>query len=112
VLTIFKKAEYGPISRPTSISNSGMSAIPSEDWQRIGRLMDAVLDRHDQKKADKLMNTVTTLTAELNLQKTINEGLESALLNEKKRHKRGRNVFEELRAEDGVCATSFCPKKI
>jgi hypothetical protein len=74
--------------------------------------MDDVLDRHDRKKADKLINTVTTLTAELNLQKVINEGLETALLNKKKRRKRGKNVFEELRAKDSISATSFSPKKI
>jgi hypothetical protein len=42
----------------------------------------------------------------------INEGLETALLNEKKRRKRGKNVFEELRAKDDVGATFFSPKKI
>jgi hypothetical protein len=42
----------------------------------------------------------------------INEGLETALLNEKKRRKRSKNVFEELRAEDSVGATFFSPKKI
>jgi hypothetical protein len=58
------------------------------------------------------MKTVTTLTAELNLQKVINEGLETALLNKKKRRKRGKNTFEELRAEDSVSPTFFSPKKI
>jgi hypothetical protein len=71
--------------------------------------MEATLDRHDTKKADKLMNTVIALTAELNLAKTINHGLEAALLNKQKRRKRGKNVFEEIRAEDSNGATFFSP---
>jgi hypothetical protein len=41
--------------------------------------IDNALDVCDRKKADKLVNTFTALTAELNLQKTINQGLEAAL---------------------------------
>jgi hypothetical protein len=58
------------------------------------------------------MNTVFTFAAELTLQRHINEGLEVALLNKKKRRKRGKNVFEELRADDGSGATFFSPNKI
>jgi hypothetical protein len=52
------------------------------------------------------------LTTQLTLQKTINKGLEGALLEEQKRRKRGKNVFEELRAEDGCGATFFSPSKM
>jgi hypothetical protein len=69
--------------------------------------MEATLDRHDTNKADKLMNTVITLTAELNLVKTINQGLRAALLNEQKRRKRSKDVFEEIRAKDSNGATFF-----
>jgi hypothetical protein len=58
------------------------------------------------------MNTVLTLATELKLQTSVNQGLEAALLNRKKRRKRGKNVFEELRAEDGTSATFFSPTKI
>jgi hypothetical protein len=58
------------------------------------------------------MNTVMSLTAQLNLQKTINKGLKSTLLNKKKRRKRSKNVFKELRTKDSVSATFFSPKKI
>jgi hypothetical protein len=33
-------------------------------------------------------------------------------LNEQKRHKRGKKVFEELRGQDGTAATFFGPTKI
>jgi hypothetical protein len=55
------------------------------------------------------MNTVIALTAELNLAKTVNQGLEAALLNKQKRRKRSRNVFEEIRAKDSNSATFFSP---
>jgi hypothetical protein len=71
-----------------------------------------LLDERDKKKADKLMNTALGLATQLTLQTTINKGLEQALLNEKKRRKRGKNVLEEIRAEDSHAANFYSPTKI
>jgi hypothetical protein len=113
---MFEKPEDAPIERPTSGSSSGMSALPPQEWRKIRTLVkdtvSEVFDEREQKKADKLMNTVMSLTAQLNLQRAINEGLGSALLNKKKRRKRSKNVFEDLHAKDSVSTTFFSRKKI
>lgn len=40
------------------------------------------------------------------------EGAQRALIDEKKKRKRGKALFEEIRAEDGQGATFFSPQKI
>lgn len=66
---------------------------------------------HD-KKVKKLNNTILNLTTEIALLKSQNNGYKQALLDEKKKRKRGKGLFEEVRAQDGRGATFFSPRKI
>lgn len=102
-------------SAPTSPSSSGYSAISGSDWRSIRALVNEVVTgvhgQHD-KKVQKLHNTILHLTTENALLRTQNDGFKQALFDEKKKRKRGRGLFEEVRAQDGHGATFFSPKKI
>ena len=50
---------------------------------------------------NKMNKTITTLTTQNILLKAENEGLRQTIYTEKKRRKRGKGLFEELRAQDG-----------
>jgi len=115
ILGIFKDKEQ-PVkaSRPTSSSAS--SALSASDWRKIRGLLkevvNEVVDEQDKKKVNKLKDTLLAITTENALLKVQNQGFIQALSNEKKRRKRGRALFEELRAQDGQGATFFSPIKI
>ena len=59
-----------------------------------------------------LGDTILHLTIEIELLRVKNEGLREAVINEKKKRKRGKALFEELRAENHSQATFFSPMKI
>lgn len=113
VLGLFKKSAPPPFeeSRPTS-NHSTKSAISASDWRSIRALVKDVLSEQTDSKVLKLNNTILTLTTEVTLLKHQNDGFKRALTNEKKKRKRNKGLFEEIRAQDGHGATFFSPTKI
>ena len=113
ILDIFKPKEIA--TRPSS-SDSGNSILSASDWKKLkGLLRDVVaeeLDEFQHSKVDKLSNTILAITTENAILKAENKGFQTALNLEKKKRKRGKGLFEELRANDNNSATFFSPKKI
>jgi hypothetical protein len=66
-----------------------------------------VLDEADQKKADKLMNTMLVMATKLTLQKHMNKGLAEALKDEKKRRKRGTKASFEKWQDSSQTTTTL-----
>ncbi|KAI9037671.1 uncharacterized protein KD926_000087 [Aspergillus affinis] len=98
-------------SRPSS-SGSSRSALGAEDWRKIERLLKhAVTDLYDQK-AEKLNSTMHALSTENIILKLRCQGLEAALLQEKKKRKRGKPLLFELQAPEDGYAVFYSPNKI
>jgi hypothetical protein len=101
-------------ARPIS-SQSQASALSASEWRAIRKLMKEVVsevhDTHDSK-VNQLNNTMLHLTTEISLLRSENIGMRQALYTEQKRRKRGKGLFEEIRAVDGHGATFFSPMKI
>lgn len=104
--------------RPTS-QGSGTSVLSASDWRHIRVLVKGAFEEvvkegpqltHSKEK--KLTNTILHITTQNALLKAQNQGFRQALYNEKKRRKRGKHLFEDLRAIDGHGATFFSPNKI
>jgi hypothetical protein len=57
-------------------------------------------------------HTILTLTTQNTLLKTKNEGLKQTIYAEKKRRKRGKGLFEQLRAQDGQGGLFMSPNKV
>nr|POE44883.1 hypothetical protein CFP56_78935 [Quercus suber] len=112
ILSVFKEVEH----RPESKDSSSSSALSTTDWRKIRSLLKEVVtevvDEQEQQKVHKLNNAILTITTQNALLKAQNQGFKSALIIEKKRRKRGRGLFEELRAVDSQGATFFSPTKI
>ena len=66
----------------------------------------------DNKMAQKISNTVSSLATQNQLLKAENQGFKRALLNKKKKRKRGKNLFEEFRAQKGNRAIFFSSTKV
>jgi hypothetical protein len=116
VMQLFKKPHTSTeMVRASSQSSSSQSAISTSDWRSIRALVSEVVTGvhgiHD-KRVQKLNNTILSLTTEIALLKSQNNGYKQAIFDEKKKRKRGRGLFEEVRAQDGQGATFFSPRKI
>ena len=102
--------------RPVSQGSSNSSVLSASDWRTIRKLLKEVVsevyDEHDQGKAQKLSNTLCNITTQNVILKAENQGYKEALYNEKKHRKRGKQLFEELRAQEGGGAVFFSPTKI
>jgi hypothetical protein len=65
----------------------------------MGEVVSEVHDTHDSK-VKQLNSTVLHLTTEISLLRSENTGMKQALYTEQKRRKRGKGLFEEIRAVD------------
>jgi hypothetical protein len=101
-------------SRPSTASLS--SNLSDTNWRKARAVLyDVVreaLNEQEAKKVNMLENLLLRLQAQNSILRSENEGLRRAITHEKKRRKRGKHVFEELRAQDGHGATWFSPQKI
>ena len=61
---------------------------------------------------DKLSNTVFALVATCQILKGEVKGLKETVFNKKKRKKRKKGIFEQLRAEEGVGGLFLSPNKV
>jgi flagellar biosynthesis GTPase FlhF len=75
-------------------------------------MVNDVVAGQNLEKEKKLLNTVVGLSTDNALLKARLEGLEQALNDEKKKRKRGKGLFEELRAIEGQGAMFFSPNRI
>lgn len=98
----------GTVSRP----GSGRSALSTEDWRVVRRLVKDATSSHDAAKIKKLENTVISLHTKLAIAKAENNGLRKAVTTEKRRRKRGKGLFEDMREEGDGHALFFSPSKI
>ena len=60
----------------------------------------------------QLRNTVLNLTTEITILRHKFQGLKKAIGEEKQKRKRGKNLFEELRAEQSTAHVFFSPSKV
>jgi hypothetical protein len=71
-------------------SDSDFSALSASDGRKIRQLVERAVGDGDQRKISKLNQTVHRLSVRLILAKHENKRLKEALINEKKRKKRGK----------------------
>lgn len=99
-------------SRPGSKSSSNSAASASMNPQAIRQLVLNVAKKQESKKIRKLQNTCSKLQNTVTLQAKRIQDLEASIQHEKKRRKRGKALFKQLRADDGYGAMFFSPAKI
>ena len=105
--------EQGHQSRPGSSGAS--STISASDWRKVRQIMkETIADASKNEHPDyqKLSNALCHITTENALLKAENKGFKTALYNEKKKRKRGKQLFEEFRQHEGQGAVFFSPQKI
>lgn len=116
VLSSFVSIEE--VSRPPTGGSgaSHYSILSASDWRTLKGILHRVvadeLDVVQYKEVQKLSNTIEAITTENHILKAENEQFKIALNLEKKKRKRGKGLFEELRSQDKCAATFFSPKKI
>jgi DDE superfamily endonuclease/Tc5 transposase DNA-binding domain len=98
--------------RPTSKSDSISSQLSSSDFRHLKQIVrDAVGDGITQE-TKKLHSAMAQLSTDVVLLRAENQGLRRAIINEKKKRKRGKPLFEALRAETSIKAQFYSPSKI
>jgi len=98
----------GSLSRP----GSSRSALSDEDWRKLRELVKEAVSSKDNSTIKKLENTVISLHTQLAIVKAENNGLRKAVTTEKRRRKRGKGLFEDMREEGDGHALFFSPSKI
>jgi hypothetical protein len=102
-------------SRPCS-QGSSTSILSASDLRKVRALfkdvVQEVYDEDSRKKAVILQNTLHALQTQNALLKVQNDSFKTALINEKKKRKRGKALFEEVRSQDNQGSTFFSPQKI
>jgi hypothetical protein len=93
-------------------SDSDSSALSASDWRKIRQLVgDAVADR-DPRKISKLNQTIHRLSIRSTLAEHENTRLKEALINERKRRKRGKALPLEAAEEYHGGAVFWSPRKV
>ena len=108
---ILKRFSKEDDQRPSS-SESSQSILHADDWRRIEKLLRQVVSDVYNERSKKLSSTMHHLSTENILLKLRCEGLENALLNEKKKRQRGKPLLFELRAPEDGYAVFYSPGKI
>jgi hypothetical protein len=108
---VLKKFSKKEDQRPSS-SSSAQSVLHADDWRQIERLLRKVVVEVSDEKTKKLSSTIHHLTTENILLKLHCKGLESALINEKRKRQRGKPLDFGFRAPEHGYAVFYSPKKI
>jgi hypothetical protein len=93
-------------------SDSDSSALSASDWRKIRQLIDHAIADRDQRKVSKLNQTIHRLSIRAVLAEHENVGLKEALINEKKRRKRGKALPLEAEEEYHGGAVFWSPRKV
>lgn len=116
VLRVFQDASQENEGPESPDSHSDSSQLSRSEWRAIRTVIDTSIqrevDRRQQKQLKRFSNTFLGMSATISLQDQQIEQLQSALCNEKKRRKRGKQLMEEFRDREGTSAIFFSPSKI
>jgi hypothetical protein len=93
-------------------SDSDSSALSASDWRKIRQLVDHAIADRDQRKISKLNQTIHQLSIRSVLAEHENKRLKEALINEKKRRKRGKALPLEAAEEYYGGAVFWSPRKV
>jgi hypothetical protein len=93
-------------------SDSDSSALSASDWRKIRQLVDRAVADRDQRKISKLNQTIHQLSIRSVLAEHENKRLKEALINEKKRRKRGKALPLEAEEEYHGRAVFWSPRKV
>jgi hypothetical protein len=93
-------------------SDSDSSALSASDWRKIRQLVDRAVADRDQRKISKLNQTIHQLSIRSVLAEHENKRLKEALLNEKKRRKRGKALPLVAAEEYHGGAVFWSPRKV
>jgi hypothetical protein len=97
--------------RPAS-SGSNSSVLSSSDWRKIEMLLREVVNDLYNNKTKKLSRTIHTISVRNDLLQHENQQLREALLNEKKRRKRGKALLLSPPEDYHGGAVFYSPKKV
>jgi hypothetical protein len=104
-----------PETRPTS-AGSNSSHISASDERRIRRLLKEALDEYKSEetaqKMAKFNDILTAITAQNSVLKHQVNSLRRALLYERNKRKRGKQLIEEFRGQQRTAALIMSPAKI
>jgi hypothetical protein len=93
-------------------SDSDSSALSASDWRKIRQLVDHAVADRDQRKISKLNQTIHRLSIRSVLAEHEIKRLKEALINEKKRRKRGKALPLEAGEEYHGGAIFWSPRKV
>jgi hypothetical protein len=96
--------------RPSS-SDSLRSILQADDWRQIERLLKNVVADVYDKNTKKLSATIYQLIIQNTLLNLCCEGLETALLNEKKKRQYKKLLLFQLQASEDYNAVFYSPRK-
>lgn len=97
--------------RPSSSESSG-SVLSAKDWRRIEKLLHQVVEDIYDSRAQKLSNSIHSLSVQNMLLKMQNEGLKKQIVNEKKKRKRGKPLLLEPPKNHDGGALFWSPNKV
>jgi hypothetical protein len=93
-------------------SDSDSSALSASDWRKIRQLVNHAVAGRDQRKISKLNQTIHQLSIRSVLAEHENKRLKEALINEKKRRKRGKALPLQAAEEYHGGAVFWSPGKV
>ena len=96
--------------RPIS-SDSAQSNLSAQDWRKVQMIVKGAMGDVWRKESRQMINTIDHLATQVSLLRIENEGLKQAIHTEKRRRKRGKPLFEDLRSPDDGMALFISPKK-
>jgi hypothetical protein len=99
-------------AQPGQSSDSDSSALSASDWRKIRRLVNHAVASRDQRKISKLNQTIHQLSIRSVLAEHENKRLKEALINEKKRRKRGKALPLVAAEEYQGGAAFWSPRKV
>jgi hypothetical protein len=108
---VLKKFEVQDAERPSS-SESSKSVLRAEDWRRIRALIREAGTNFDEARARRLNDSLIALSAENILLKSRCEGLERALLNERKKKIPSKPLLQDIQSKQSGGAIFWSPNKI
>jgi hypothetical protein len=108
VLARFAQKEEGP----SSATDSASSVLSASDWRKIERLLRQVVADTYDKGSRQLSQTIHTMAVRNTLLTQENDRLREALINEKKKRKRGKALLLEDPSQYDGGAIFWSPQKV
>lgn len=109
--TILKKFKNPEPERPSS-SDSTSSVLSASNWRQIERLLRQVVENTSDKRVTQLSHTIHSIAAQKQILQHENNCLRDALVNEKRRRKRGKALLLEPPKDYAGGAVFWSPSKV